>query len=128
MGIIRVEDIHCYAYHGCMEEEGVIGTNFTVTVEVSADLARSAQSDMLNETVDYVTISEIVQTEMAIRSKLIEHVAQRILNQLMQRFPSVERSKVLVVKHNAPIQGDVKRVCVELEAFRSASKSTWNIC
>ena len=88
MGIIRVEDIHCYAYHGCMEEEEVIGTDFTVTVEVSADLARSAQSDLLSETVDYVTISEIVQTEMAIRSKLIEHVAQRILNQLMQRFPS----------------------------------------
>lgn len=111
-----------------MEEEGVIGTDFTVTVEVSADLARSSQSDLLSETVDYVTISEIVQTEMAIRSKLIEHVAQRILNQLMQRFPSVERSKVLVVKQNAPIQGDVKRVCVELEAFRSASKSSWNIC
>ena len=57
-----------------MEEEGVIGTNFTVTVEVSADLARSAQSDMLNETVDYVTISEIVQTEMVLYKFIIQLV------------------------------------------------------
>ena len=30
MGIIRVEDIRCFAYHGCMEEEGVVGTDFSV--------------------------------------------------------------------------------------------------
>ena len=64
MGIIRVEDILCYAYHGCMEEEGVIGTEFTVTVEVSTDLCRCGSD--FSETIDYVTISKIVQAEMAI--------------------------------------------------------------
>ena len=118
MGIIRVEDIRCYAYHGCMEEEGVIGTNFSVTVEVKADLSVSANSDNLSDTIDYVTISRIVQEEMDTRSKLIEHVAQRILNRLMQEFPSIEKSKVVVVKHKAPIQGDVQRVSVEMEACR----------
>ena len=38
MGIIRIEDIRCFAYHGCMEEEGVIGTVFSVDVELKADL------------------------------------------------------------------------------------------
>ncbi len=118
MGIIRVEDIRCYAYHGCMEEEGIIGTNFSVTVEVKADLSVSADSDNLSDTIDYVTISRIVQEEMGTRSKLIEHVAQRILNRLMREFPSVEKSKVVVVKHKAPIQGDVQRVSVEMEACR----------
>jgi dihydroneopterin aldolase len=101
-----------------MEEEGVIGTNFSVNVEVEADLSVSAKTDDLSETIDYVTVSKIVQDEMALRSKLIEHVGQRILDRLMREFPSVQRSKVLVVKHNAPIQGDVKRVSVELEAQR----------
>jgi len=55
---------------------------------------------------------------MDTRSKLIEHVAQRILNRLMQEFPSIEKSKVVVVKHKAPIQGDVQRVSVEMEACR----------
>jgi len=118
VGIIRVEDIRCYAYHGCMEEEGVIGTDFSVTVEVKADLSVSAKSDNLSDTIDYVTISRIVQEEMSTRSKLIEHVAQRILNRLMREFASVEKSKVVVVKHKAPIQGDVQRVSVEMEACR----------
>lgn len=118
MGIIRVEDIRCYAYHGCMDEEGLIGTDFSVHVEVETDLSLSAKTDNLEDTVDYVTISLIVQEEMAIRSKLIEHVAQRILDRLLLEFPIVKESKVVVVKHKAPIQGDVQRVSVEMKAKR----------
>ena len=118
MGIIRVEDILCYAYHGCMDEEALIGTDYSVNVEVNTDLSVSAQSDNLLDTVDYVAISMIVQEEMAIRSKLIEHVAQRILDRLMLELPTVEKSKVVVVKHKAPIKGDVQRVSVEMKASR----------
>ena len=123
MGVIRIEDIRCYAYHGCMDEEGVIGTDFSITIEVATNLSISANSDKLSDTVDYVAISKVVQEEMNTRSKLIEHVTQRILNRLMKGFPSIEKSKVVVVKHNAPIQGDVKRVSVEMEASRKRSKS-----
>ena len=120
MGIIRIEDIRCFAYHGCMEEEGVIGTVFSVDVELKADLGVSAKSDLLADTIDYVAVSKLVQEEMAVKSKLIEHVTQRILNRLMKDFPSVESSKVIVVKLAAPIIGEVKRVCVTLEAKREA--------
>ena len=116
MGIIRVEDIRCFAYHGCMEEEGVVGTNFSVDVELKTDLSISAKSDLLSDTIDYVAVSKIVQEEMAIRSKLIEHVAQRIINRLMSDFCTLKSSKVIVVKHAAPINGEVKRVSVTLEA------------
>ena len=118
MGIIRIEDIRCFSYHGCMEEERVIGTVFSVDVELKADLGVSAKSDLLTDTIDYVAVSKLVQEEMAVKSKLIEHVTQRILNRLMKDFPSVESSKVIVVKHAAPISGEVKRVCVTLEAKR----------
>ena len=123
MGVIRIEDIRCYAYHGCMDEEGVIGTDFSITIEVVTNLSISANSDKLSDTVDYVAISKVVQEEMNTRSKLIEHVTQRILNRLMEGFPSIEKSKVVVVKHNAPIQGDVQRVSVEMVASRKRSKS-----
>ena len=118
MGVIRVEDIRCYAYHGCMEEEGVVGTNFSVDVEVKTDLSLSANSDLLADTIDYVAISNLVQEEMATRSMLIEHVAQRIISRLMKDFPTVESSKIVVVKHAAPIMGEVKRVSVTLESKR----------
>ena len=116
MGVIRIEDIRCFAYHGCMEEEGVVGTVFSVDVELNTDLSVSGKSDLLTDTIDYVAVSRIVQEEMAIRSRLIEHVAQRIINRLMEGFCSIESSKVVVVKHAAPIDGEVKRVSVSLEA------------
>ena len=118
MGVIRVEDIRCYAYHGCMEEEAVVCTNFSVDVEIKTDLSLSAKSDLLADTIDYVAVSKLVQEEMATRSMLIEHVAQRILNRMMDDFPSIESSKIVVVKHAAPIVGEVKRVSVALECKR----------
>lgn len=118
MGLIYVEGIRCYAYHGCMDEEAVIGTDFTVSVVVNSDLSKSSRSDKLEDTVDYVSISAIVQEEMAIRSKLIEHVARRILNRLMDELPEINSAKIIVTKHNAPVQGDVLKVKVELEAGR----------
>lgn len=101
-----------------MDEEGLIGTNFTVHVELKADLSASAKSDLLTDTIDYVAVSRLVQEEMAQRSKLIEHVAQRILNRLMVEFSQLISSKVEVVKHKPPIQGEVKGVSVILEATR----------
>ncbi len=118
MGIIRIEDIRCFAYHGCMDEEGVVGTNFSVHVELKSDLCTSAKSDLLSDTIDYVAVSRLVQEEMGRRSKLIEHVAQRVLNRLMNAFPPLVSSKVEIVKHNPPIQGEVKRVSITLEATR----------
>ena len=99
-----------------MEEEGIVGTEFSVDVEVNTDLSVSAKSDLLTDTIDYVAISRLVQEEMAIRSRLIEHVAQRIVDRLMADFCSVEASKVVVIKHAPPIDGEVKRVSVTLEA------------
>lgn len=101
-----------------MDEEGLIGTNFTVHVELKADLSASAKSDLLTDTIDYVAVSRLVQEEMAQRSKLIEHVAQRILHRLMVEFSQLISSKVEVVKHKPPIQGEVKGVSVILEATR----------
>jgi dihydroneopterin aldolase len=118
MGHILVEGIRCFAYHGCMDEEGVIGTDFTVDVEVEADLTVSAKSDELVDTVDYVTISRIVQEQMAIKSKLIEHVGHRIITQIMDDIPLVAEVKVKLTKHNAPIQGHVRQVAVVMTTNR----------
>lgn len=120
MGVIYVEDIRCYAYHGCMDEESVLGTNYSVTIIVEADLSKSCKTDSLGDTIDYVSISKVVQSEMAVRSNLIEHVAKRILDKLMNKLPKINHAKVVLTKHNPPINGDVLKVTVELEAGRSA--------
>jgi dihydroneopterin aldolase len=109
---IDVKGIRLFAYHGCMDEESRIGTDYEVNLTVWADLTTSAQTDKLKDTVDYVALNRIVKEEMAIRAKLLEVVAQRIINRILAEEPLVQRVKVSVSKLAPPIQGDVERVSV----------------
>lgn len=116
---IDVNGIRLFAYHGCMDEESRIGTDYEVNLSVRADLRHSAETDKLKDTVDYVALNRIVKEEMAIRAKLLEVVAQRIVNRILSEEPLVQRVKVSVSKLAPPIQGDVERVSVVFKSSRT---------
>ena len=119
MGIIRVTNIRVYAFHGCLVEESKIGSDYRVDVAVKANLQTSAKSDRLKDTVDYVHINRIVKEEMAIRSKLLEHVAKRILNRIFDEMAIANEATVEVSKINPPIGGNVQMVTIEMTSQRS---------
>ena len=109
---IDVKGIKLFAYHGCMDEESRIGTDYEVNLSVWADLTKSAQTDKLKDTVDYVALNRIIKEEMAIRAKLLEVVAQRIVDRILNEQQLVQEVEVSVSKLAPPIQGDVERVSV----------------
>ena len=109
---IEIEGIKLYAYHGCLDEESKIGANYVVDVSLEINFAEAAQTDDLTKTIDYVIVYNIVKTQMAIRSKLIEHVGQRIVNELKNGFPQLEKLTVKVSKFNPPMNGNVERVSI----------------
>lgn len=115
MDYIELENIRCYAYHGCLVEESKIGSDYRVDLIVKTDLAPSALSDDLADTVDYVHLNAIVKEEMAIRAKLLEHVAKRILDRIGNELPTVAHAKVAVAKLNPPIGGDVASVKIRMQ-------------
>lgn len=118
MGTIKIKNIRVYAYHGCLIEEGKIGSDYRVDVSVKADLSKSAQTDNLSDTVDYVHLNKIVKQEMAKRSKLLEEVAKRILNRILIEIPIVKKADVAVSKLNPPIGGNVAMVTIEMSKSR----------
>lgn len=113
MGLIKLQNIKIYAYHGCLVEEKKIGSEYRVDLIVDADLNKSAKSDHLADTVDYVHLNHIVKEEMAIRSKLLEHAAERILNRILKEIPLVNQVTVDVSKINPPIGGNVEMVTIQ---------------
>ena len=119
MGIIQVNNIKLYAYHGCLEEEAKIGSWYRVAVEVKADLKKSAKTDNLKDTVDYVLLNRIVKEEMAIASHLLETVCERILVRFLAEDALIQEATVAVSKLNPPIGGDVEMVTVERSKQRS---------
>lgn len=118
MGKIRVTNIRVYAYHGCLPEETAIGSDYRVDVEVTADLEKSAQTDILSDTVDYVLLNHIVKEEMAIPSALLETVCERILVRFLKEEALIQEATVAVAKLNPPIGGDVEMVTVERSKSR----------
>ena len=119
MGIIKLKNIKTFSYHGCLVEESKIGSDYIVNLEVKSDLKKSSETDELKDTVDYVHLNKIVVEEMAIRSKLLEHVAHRIIQRIFIEIPSVSRIIVGVSKINPPIGGDVEAVTIEMEEYRN---------
>ena len=119
MGKIYLKNIRLYAYHGCMDEEEKIGSDYVVNLVVTTNLEKSSKTDDLKDTVDYVELHAIVKQEMQQRAKLLEHVADRILNKVLSCFTEVEKATVKVAKKNPPIGGNVEEVSVKRELKRS---------
>lgn len=112
---INIEGIQLYAYHGCLDEEERIGGHYVVDVYMTTDFSEAAKTDDLSKTIDYCTIYEISKAEMAIRSKLIEPVCERIYNRVRAMFPSLKTLHVKVTKLTPPMNGHVDKVSVEIK-------------
>jgi dihydroneopterin aldolase len=112
---IEINGIKIYAFHGCLLEEEKIGGHYRVDVMLNTDFLSAALTDDLTKTIDYVTVNKIVTEEMAIRSKLIEHVGQRIIDRLKKEISNIHSIRLKVVKLCPPINGDVENVAIIIE-------------
>lgn len=112
MGIIQIEGMEFYAYHGCFEEEQIIGTNFLADISLETDFTLASQTDDLAGTIDYVKVYDLLKEEMKIKSKLLEHLANRIIDRIKSNFPSVATVEIKLAKLNPPIRGKVRQVSV----------------
>lgn len=113
MGVMQVNGIRVFAYHGCLPEEAVIGGHFRVDVRVEGDFTKSEQGDRLADAVDYGRVAAIVREQMAVRANLIEHVARRILDAVVDEWGPDMRWRVRVVKEHPPIHGGADEAVYE---------------
>ncbi|MDD2528244.1 MAG: dihydroneopterin aldolase [Lentimicrobiaceae bacterium] len=116
MGMISIEGMEFFSYHGHFKEEQVIGTRFIVDLFIQVDTRSAEKSDKLNDTVNYFSVYETVKAEMAQQSHLLEHVANRILLAVHEQYPEVTDAEVKISKLNPPLGGKIDRVCVTLSS------------
>mgnify|MGYP006116626093 CR=1 FL=1 len=114
MGLITVEGIKVFAYHGHLPEEAILGGHFIINVWVTTDTEEVEKTDDLNHTVDYVRIIELVKEQMTIRSNMIEHSAKRIVDAILP-LNKVQKVKVEVEKIQPPIDAVFDKISVTTE-------------
>ncbi len=115
MGKLHLQNIKIFAYHGCMQVEEMIGSFYEVNLMVKADLTTVSNTDHITDTVNYVELNRIIHEQMAIISKTIEHVGNRILNEIGIVLPQVQFAEISISKINPPVYGDMEKFTVILE-------------
>lgn len=113
-GSIYIDSMRLHAFHGVLEQERTVGNDYVVSISVEYPLQESCETDNLNDTVNYATVAETIAEEMRTPSKLVEHVAGRIVRRLKKLFPGITMVKLNVKKVAPPMPFDIDGAGVEL--------------
>jgi 7,8-dihydroneopterin aldolase/epimerase/oxygenase len=114
MGKIAIEGMRFYAFHGLLKEEQIIGGNYIVDVYLDASIEKASENDDIKSTIDYSQVFMLVSAQMQISSRLIEHVAKRIVDAIKESIKGIEGIEVRVTKLNPPVDGTIEKVSVLL--------------
>lgn len=111
---IFLRQVRFHAYHGVLEQERRVGNDYAINVVAECDFTHAMLTDELEDTVSYADIYRVVKEEMAIPSKLLEHVAGRIGERLFTAFPSIQSLDISIMKVNPPFGADCEGAGVEV--------------
>lgn len=104
MTTIKLEGLDFYAHHGFYEEERKIGNKYTVDVVVTMGEVDFVDDD-LEKTVNYEQVYQIVSAQMKVSTKLLETIASKVNQKILDSIPLVSTVETTVSKHNPPIKG-----------------------
>ena len=114
MGLIRIENMEFYSFHGHFKEEQIVGNKFLVDLAIETDMKIPSSSDNLKDAVDYQRVYQIIKFEMEKKSHLLEHIAGRIIDAIYAEMKGIQKITVKVSKMNPPMGGKIGSVSVEL--------------
>lgn len=115
MGLIQIENMEFYSFHGHFKEERIVGNKFIVDLTIETDMNIPEKSDNLKDAVNYQRVYEIVKLQMEKKSHLLEHIAGRILDAIYDEVEGIKKLTVKVSKMNPPMGGKIGSVSVVME-------------
>ena len=116
---ITLKNMIFYGYHGLHEAERTLGQRFALDIDVKTDKSFDQKVKHLEDTVDYTAIYEEVKNEVEnYKYHLLENLANRVLDRIMQKFPLVINCKIRIRKIAVPINGTLDHVELQMERCR----------
>ena len=115
MGKIVIEEMEFYAFHGHYEEEQIVGNRFLVDLELESNLSVPAESDQLDDAVNYQQAYQLIKNEMRRKkSNLLENICKRILDALYNNMDGIEKATIKIRKMHPPMGGPIKSVGITM--------------
>ena len=116
---IVLTGIHAFGYHGLFEHERKDGQDFFVDLTLAVDLKVASQSDAIADTVNYAEITDLVVEEITSNPvNLIEKLAARIAERVLNQHLKVQSVTVTVHKPQAPVAAQLKDIAVVVTRSR----------
>lgn len=119
---IHINDIRLHACHGVLPQEQLTGNDYSIDIKIGYDISHAMQSDNVDDTLNYAEVYNIIKEEMMQPSKLIEHVAGRIANHLVQEFSQISTIMLRITKLNPPMGADCQGAGVEIHVTNEKTK------
>ncbi len=111
---IYLRNVRFHAFHGVLPQEGIVGNDYLVNLVLDYDFSSAMKTDDLQGTLNYAEVYQKVREEMAVPSKLLEHVAGRIAHRLFSDFPEIQKLQLSITKVNPPMSADSDGAGVEV--------------
>lgn len=111
---IYLRNVRFHAFHGVLPQEGIVGNDYLVNLVLDYDFSSAMKTDNLEGTLNYAEVYQKVREEMAVPSKLLEHVAGRIAHRLFSDFPEIQKLQLSITKVNPPMGADSDGAGVEV--------------
>ncbi len=111
---IYLRNVRFHAFHGVLPQEGIVGNDYLVNLVLDYDFFSAMKTDDLQGTLNYAEVYQKVREEMAVPSKLLEHVAGRIAHRLFSDFPEIQKLQLSITKVNPPMGADSDGAGVEV--------------
>ncbi len=103
-----------YAYHGVKKEERKLGGKYEVDLDLWYDATNAIIKDDVSAALNYeeamFCIAEVISGESY---RLVETVANEILNMIMERFRMLEKTTVTIRKIAVPMRRVIEHIEVE---------------
>ncbi len=116
MGIIKIEGMEFYAYHGHYREERYVGSRFLLDISINTNTTKAEKSDNIEDALNYQQVYAIIKDDMENKtSHLLENIGRRIIDRLYENFDSIDKVKLKISKINPPMGGQIQSVSVTIE-------------
>jgi dihydroneopterin aldolase len=115
---ISLNDVHFFGYHGMYEEEKILGNTFIVNLYVDV-LPAQVVIKSISETIDYVTLFELVKLRMAKPTPLLETIVSELAETILQNYITVSEVFIKITKLQVAIKSLEGNMSVAITSKRN---------
>lgn len=119
---ILLQGLQYHAYIGVGEQEQVVGNDYVLDLRLGYPFAAAMESDVVDDTLNYADVFNVVSEVMKQPSKLLEAAAGKIVKELCARYKRLESIDLKLVKRNPPMGADCDSTGVELHLINDKTK------